>query len=578
MIYRYDIDGLRAYAVLFVFFYHCGILTKGYLGVDIFFVISGFLISKIIHQAYQKGTFSLWNFYKRRIRRIIPLVSFFSVIALPFGFLFMLADDFENLAQSVIASNLFSNNILQYITTANYWDIVNEYKPLMHTWSLGIEEQFYFFYPLLFLIFNKKWLLYVITSLTLISFVLYCSDSISAEAKFYLLPARFFELSLGGIAAIMVKKQIVSTALRNVSLLGIFILIFSTDTIIPSSSNIPLIILPTLGLLLSTPHSKRTISSFILENQFVVFLGKISFSIYMWHQFLLAFIRYTTLQELEYGHIALILMLCLMLSYLTYSIIEQPFRNKKNIAFKKVLVTCLLLIASTSLMSFYIYTKGGILKDFPTLEIKKSTGAIGIHKEYNDRIKAYDKSFSETKKIKVLVIGDSFGRDWINILLENPIAKDLIISYTPPYPLPIKKEVIKDRIHEADIVFWSRPLESELKAVQLDSIHLNKVWCVGTKNFGLNAGIFYNYRGTNFCAQRTVLEEGQIEINNKMKAKWKTKYIDLIKPLIDNQNTVPVFTENCKFISQDCRHLTKAGAKFYSNLLDHEINAILVPK
>ena len=154
--YRNDIDGLRAIAVLAVIIFHFGFLPNGYLGVDVFFVISGYLITGIIYNELNENRFSMINFYLRRTRRIIPLALFISMVSLSIGVATMLPDDLENLAQSVASTNLFSNNILQAITTKNYWDVVNEYKPLMHTWSLGIEEQYYLFYPLLFLLVGKK--------------------------------------------------------------------------------------------------------------------------------------------------------------------------------------------------------------------------------------------------------------------------------------------------------------------------------------------------------------------------------------------------------------------------------------
>ena len=154
--YRKDIDGLRALAVLPVIIFHLGYMPNGYLGVDVFFVISGFLITGIIYREVLENRFSILNFYLRRTRRIIPLVSFICVFSLLIGCFFMLPDDLENLAQSVIATNFFSNNILPVITTKNYWDILNEFKPLMHTWSLGVEEQYYLFYPLIFVFLAKK--------------------------------------------------------------------------------------------------------------------------------------------------------------------------------------------------------------------------------------------------------------------------------------------------------------------------------------------------------------------------------------------------------------------------------------
>ena len=127
--YRNDIDGLRAYAVIAVIIFHLGFLPNGYLGVDVFFVISGFLITSIIYKELTNNSFSIWKFYERRIRRIIPLLLFITTTAFGFGLILMLPDDLENLAQSVVASNFSANNILMLITSADYWATKNEYKP-----------------------------------------------------------------------------------------------------------------------------------------------------------------------------------------------------------------------------------------------------------------------------------------------------------------------------------------------------------------------------------------------------------------------------------------------------------------
>lgn len=145
--FRYDIQGLRAIAVIAVIIFHCGFLPNGYLGVDVFLVISGFLITKIIYADFLEDKYTVAVFYERRFRRIIPLVLLTVTVVLILGLLFMLPDDLENLSQSVIATNFFGNNVLQYLTVGDYWDVWNDYKPLLHTWSLGVEEQFYVIFP-----------------------------------------------------------------------------------------------------------------------------------------------------------------------------------------------------------------------------------------------------------------------------------------------------------------------------------------------------------------------------------------------------------------------------------------------
>lgn len=145
--YRKDIDGLRAISVIAVVLFHMQYFKLGYLGVDVFFIISGFLITSILYKSREGNSLSLAHFYNRRIRRIVPLVLVINIVGIALGLILMLPYDLDKLVQSVIATNFFGNNILELYTSKDYWQIANEYSPLMHTWSLGIEEQFYLFFP-----------------------------------------------------------------------------------------------------------------------------------------------------------------------------------------------------------------------------------------------------------------------------------------------------------------------------------------------------------------------------------------------------------------------------------------------
>lgn len=577
--YRKDIDGLRAIAVLAVVLFHMGYFPNGYLGVDVFFVISGYLITKIVYTEVEENRFSINQFYLRRIRRIIPLVLFTTLVALTIGLFVMLPDDLENLSQSVIATNFFANNILLKITTVNYWNIINDYKPLMHTWSLGIEEQFYLFYPLLFVICNKKriqWILPILVLLTGISLLLFIFST-NAASTFFTIPFRFFELSLGGIGAILFKDKICNTNYKILLVLALFVLLFFTINI-PNNLKLILVVLLSLGILVSNADTSNW-STFILENKVMIGIGKISFSIYMWHQIVLAFTRYFILEIITVTHSAFIFSSIVLLSILSYFFIEQPFRNKEKIKNRTLLLTVGITFIVSNCFAFYIYSISGIIRDVPELDIvkdnsQKNSNVINVkrnpHIRYNARIYDFNNEFTNTHTIKVLVIGASFARDWSNVLLESKYGNQIELSYVEDINYCKKFD---ERLRKANCIFLAEKngtthfwLDSIAKIYKIDT---SKVWNVGLKNFGANNGIYYNRKNNpDYCSQRTKMIDGILERNELLKKQWKHKYIDLIGSIIDKRNTIPVFTTDCKFISQDCKHLTHSGAAYFSKVID----------
>lgn len=569
--YRNDIDGLRAIAVLSVIIFHFGYLPFGYLGVDVFFVISGYLITQIIDSDISKNKFSVRQFYLRRIRRILPLVLIIAIVALTIGFFVMLPDDLENLAQSEIATNLFSNNILQFITTGDYWNVVNEYKPLMHTWSLGVEEQFYLFYPIIFLALGKnekarKFILPTITLLTILSIVLFISPMYGEDYKFYLLPFRFFEIAVGGIGALIFKEKLIEHKFTPILIICLLILFVFDTSILSDNVRLILTVVITLLLLLSANNENK-----FLSNRIVAGIGKISFSLYLWHQLILAYVRYTKIDEISYSHLIILLLVVLMLSVISYHFVEKPFRNPIKIKTQKLIWILSIGFSLVTLSSFVIYTQAGIVRDVPELEIAKSNVQRGMHAKYNDYIYGMDREFANNGKTKIFVIGDSFARDWTNVLLESKFKDSIDITYTyvlSDDPLDI------ERLNTAEYIFFSELEISKFNQYKDKyDIDESKVWNVGTKNFGKNNGIHYFKRRTEgYFEQRTKMVEGYLEKNQQLKREWGDKYIDLIAMISDEENKVPVFTPDGKFISQDCLHLTKAGAKYFGSLINQEIS------
>lgn len=205
MNYRPEVDGLRAVAVTSVLLFHAGFETfsGGFVGVDIFFVISGYLITSIILGELQKGTFSLIHFYERRFRRILPALYVVILFTIVVGWFTLLPDEYKNLGQSVVATTLYTNNMLLGLTSG-YWDLASQFKPLLHTWSLGVEEQYYAVVPLLLLcVWRRKGLLGIgLLFLIVLSLGFACYFvHLSPSWAFYLLPTRFWELALGAACA-----------------------------------------------------------------------------------------------------------------------------------------------------------------------------------------------------------------------------------------------------------------------------------------------------------------------------------------------------------------------------------------
>jgi len=342
--YRADIDGLRALAVLPVVLYHAGLgLTGGFVGVDVFFVISGFLITSLIQKDLEQGRFSLAEFYERRIRRIFP--ALFAVIGASFvaaGLLFM-PPEFALFAESAITTAVFSSNILFFLQ-AGYFDSEALMKPLLHTWSLAVEEQFYILFPLLLMTlrsFSRERLLLTVGLLWGASFVASCfASSAYPEAGFYLMPMRFCELAGGALLAIagpqlrLAKKASAVAAAAGAAMILVAIFTYDETTSFPGVAAL----LPCAGalLILLAGWTSNPASRGLAAGPFV-FIGQISYSLYLWHWPLLVFAQYRLGRLLGPSEALGIVTASLVLAYLSWRFVEQPFRHKRLLAGRKAL-------------------------------------------------------------------------------------------------------------------------------------------------------------------------------------------------------------------------------------------------
>lgn len=333
--YRPDIDGLRAVALGLVLLFHAGLkFTGGFVGVDVFFVISGFLITGLVIKQQAAGTFDLSQFWMRRIRRIVPAATFLVVATLGLGALLLLPEDLEDLADSTVAQQLMVANFYFWDQTG-YFDGPADLKPLLHTWSLAVEEQFYLFFPLLLFVgrrLSQRGLLSLLSGLAAISFGLSVWGVRSVPtATFFLLPFRAWEMLLGGILVLLPSPVRMSGRLLNLcSWVGIGSILgaawfYDSATPFPGASAA----VPCLGtaLLIYANSGPLTFVGRMLARRPVVFVGLISYSWYLWHWPLLVFPRYWLGTDLPLSVCLGSLAISFGCACLSWKYIETPFRR-----------------------------------------------------------------------------------------------------------------------------------------------------------------------------------------------------------------------------------------------------------
>jgi peptidoglycan/LPS O-acetylase OafA/YrhL len=362
MKYRSEIDGLRAVAVIPVILFHAGFefVSGGFVGVDVFFVISGYLITSILLNDLTSGSFSLLAFYERRARRILPALFFVCFCCMPFAFVWMLPSQLEDFSKSLVAVVLFVSNVL-FWREEGYFSAAAELKPLLHTWSLAVEEQFYLLFPV-FLFLLWRFGLRLISSIIAIFAVLSLSLSEYASihhpsANFYLAPSRAWELLIGAICAFILhdKKQWSSNFLSALGLVMILVSVFLFDDETPFPSLYTLV--PVLGAALIVLFARQgTWTAQLLSLRLPVFIGLISYSAYLWHQPLFAFARLRNLSEPGPALMAGLVVGTFLLAFLTWRFVERPFRTKgSRLAFSRrtilsgsLGISCLIIIIGLS--------------------------------------------------------------------------------------------------------------------------------------------------------------------------------------------------------------------------------------
>jgi peptidoglycan/LPS O-acetylase OafA/YrhL len=433
------LDGLRAFAVIAVLFFHLNssLFTGGFIGVDVFFVISGFLITRLIlKELEQTNRFDFVNFYYRRIKRIIPALFFVLFCTLIAGLILLAPSHLRALGRSMAMAALSLSNCL-FWRESGYFNPASTYKPLLHTWSLGVEEQFYFIWPfILFLVargLNKKRLPYIIAILGTLSLVLNLMlQKNHLTALYYLMPFRMFEFCIGALMVWFIhfrpKLNVFSEllCLMGLGLMLFAVFNFSKETLFPSYHAL----IPTLGAALVIYAGNARYSGWIFTNRISRALGLISYSLYLVHWPIMVFYSYyysTEITSLTSRFILVIL--SLLAATGTYYFIEQPFRyslaqDKKRLP--NLMVRWASGIAVTACVGFAFYLSDGLQWRIPPLQFSKEKIALDYHKtHFGGQGFAYP--FGWTYKTQdeapdIVLLGDSHAQ-MLQYGLLNEIAK-----------------------------------------------------------------------------------------------------------------------------------------------------------
>ena len=434
-LYRPEIDGMRAIAVISVLLSHTfpSILPGGFVGVDIFFVISGFLITRLIFKDLQEKSFSIWLFYQRRIRRIFPALCAVLMTCLVFGWVILTPAEYELFGTHLAASAGFVPNII-FWREAGYFDKEAITKPLLHLWSLGVEEQFYLVWPIILLIGyklcsqNLTQLLGVCLLLCLGSLALSVSIMFSSPVTdFYSPLTRFWELGIGGCLALSISlnsqnclKPTTNLPTNTINLLGLGSLIMAF-WMINDQRVFPGLwaLLPCIGtalIIFATNNHGSTQGIGIqqlLSSKVLVSLGLISYPLYLWHWPLLSFARILEGQAISVTSRLVIIALSLVLAWLTYQFLEKPIRRKGS---KKVAIVLLLLILFLLAMGIVLRKQDGFKnRNLGLMQADPTTMVVGEHRKMimrtchiSDQIPADLDCFEDVRDpVRYAILGDS---------------------------------------------------------------------------------------------------------------------------------------------------------------------------
>ena len=614
--YRPEIDGLRALAVLPVILFHAGYnnFEGGYVGVDIFFVISGYLISSIIIYEVELGKFSLKNFYERRARRILPALFSVILISAPFAWFILLPADLELFNNSAFSALTFWSNYIFYFEI-DYFETSSRLKPLLHTWSLSIEEQFYIIFPILLLFFfkfKKKYFIIFISIIAILSlFVAQWGGNLkltypfiekeilffnqSSLTNFFLPFGRIWELIIGILISFYIKKNGQPNYYNQIfSLIGIVLILYSIFTF-TKETNYPSFqtLFPTVGTaLIIIFTNKNTLAFKLFSQKILVFFGLISYSAYLYHYPIFTFVEYSNFIEFNNLNKIFLIFLTFILSYLSWKFIEKPFR-KKSIISSKNFYFFLGLLYSLVLILFVITNnnkgfKSRFDKDFENFSINFNIKELEEETSvFKDELRKND-GFANDNKKKILIIGNSVAVDLLMVFDQN---KELFNDYefkeyyfklenlfenSQKNKINLNKLIESELFINADVLMIST-LYNEYETSFIKNNVIKLLYDITAKHGKLlvvtsNSPVFYDDRGINpilsILLKNKKNKISEIELNKLYYEKLNSKFIRIGKKVKQFTNELDIiflnkFDYSCSLNEKSCDALTDKGNLIY---------------
>jgi peptidoglycan/LPS O-acetylase OafA/YrhL len=619
MKYRREIDGLRALAVLPVILFHGGftLFAGGYVGVDVFFVISGYLITSLIISEKQQGKFTLRGFYERRVRRILPGLFVVMLACLPLAWFWMLPSEMKAFSKSLIAVAAFVSNIM-FWREGGYFETPGALKPLFHTWSLAVEEQYYVLFPLFLLLiwrFGRRWIsvIFAVLAISSLAAAVWASRN-HPQGGFFLLPTRGWELLIGASLALyflgasettVAARETASPVNEAGGTMGLALIAYAViafDRNVPYPSLYTLV--PTLGTaLIILCANPRTYIGKLLNTPILVGVGLISYSAYLWHQPLFAYARLRHDGALSTPLALALAFAAIACAYVSWRYIERPFRNRAQFDRTAIFAAA----ASMTLLFLLIGVIGYSTDGFAYRYSKEDRGLAALDLfeagSYVEKrfIDLEVRPFDDSGRKKLFVIGDSFAQDIVNAAYEGGLTDRLQVS---THWIPTRcgnlfletgvdshleearqaickdagwynRKTVRSLMSEADAIWiasnwtdWEVGLLPQ-SVRNLQSIFRGSVVIFGTKNFGrfTISNLLHIY-----AADRPMVRNPMIDSYIRRNTLMKTllpaaNFLDVSALLCGSVNTCPLFTSDGQLISFDGLHLTKDGAAYLGQKL-----------